>query len=111
MLYSREEPLTPLFAPPPEPAPSQDAPLAAPEREAGLEAKRNAEREAGLEAEQNAEREAGLEAEQNAEREAESFGNKRRSIPGSSPFVPPAAGLMIASAVVRDLLGRAGCGA
>ena len=34
----------------------------------------------------------------------ESFGNKRRGIPGSSPFVPPAAGLILASAVVRDLL-------
>ncbi|MBQ1371788.1 MAG: tRNA threonylcarbamoyladenosine dehydratase [Oscillospiraceae bacterium] len=34
----------------------------------------------------------------------EVFGNRRRSVPGSSPFVPPAAGLMIASAVVRDLL-------
>ena len=34
----------------------------------------------------------------------EAFGNQRRSVPGSSPFVPPAAGLMIASAVVRDLL-------
>ena len=34
----------------------------------------------------------------------EAYGNKRRSIPGSSPFVPPAAGLLIASAVVRDLL-------
>ena len=34
----------------------------------------------------------------------EAFGNKRRGIPGSSPFVPPAAGLILASAVVRDLL-------
>ncbi len=38
----------------------------------------------------------------------ESYGNKRRSIPGSSAFVPPAAGLLIASAVVRDLLKRDG---
>ena len=36
----------------------------------------------------------------------EAYGNKRRSVPGSSPFVPPAAGLIIASAVVRDLLDR-----
>lgn len=36
----------------------------------------------------------------------EAFGNKRRSIPGSSAFVPPAAGLLIASAVVRDLIKR-----
>jgi tRNA A37 threonylcarbamoyladenosine dehydratase len=34
----------------------------------------------------------------------ESYGNKRRSVPGSSAFVPPAAGLIIASVVVRDLL-------
>lgn len=30
----------------------------------------------------------------------------RRNIPGSTPFVPPAAGLIIASEVVRELLGR-----
>ena len=30
----------------------------------------------------------------------------RRSIPSSSPFVPPAAGYLIASVVVRDLLSR-----
>lgn len=30
---------------------------------------------------------------------------KRRQIPGSTSFVPPAAGLAIASAVVRDILG------
>lgn len=30
----------------------------------------------------------------------------KRSVPGSSPFVPPAAGIMIASIVVRDLLGN-----
>ena len=34
----------------------------------------------------------------------ESYGNQRRSVPGSSPFVPPAAGLLIASFVVRKLL-------
>jgi tRNA A37 threonylcarbamoyladenosine dehydratase len=28
----------------------------------------------------------------------------RRSIPGSTAFVPPAAGLMIASEVVKDLI-------
>jgi tRNA A37 threonylcarbamoyladenosine dehydratase len=37
----------------------------------------------------------------------ESYGNKRRSVPASSPFVPPAAGLILASAVVRDLLKKA----
>lgn len=37
----------------------------------------------------------------------EAYGNQRRAVPGSSPFVPPAAGLMIASAVVRELLGIA----
>jgi tRNA A37 threonylcarbamoyladenosine dehydratase len=31
----------------------------------------------------------------------------RRNIPGSSPFVPPAAGLIIAGEVVRDLIGAA----
>ncbi len=31
---------------------------------------------------------------------------ERRALPGSSPFVPPAAGLLIASVVVRDLVGR-----
>ena len=36
----------------------------------------------------------------------EAYGNQRRSIPGSSAFVPPAAGLLIASAVVRDLLNE-----
>lgn len=30
----------------------------------------------------------------------------RRQIPGSTAFVPPAAGMLLASAVVRDLLGR-----
>lgn len=30
----------------------------------------------------------------------------RRQIPGSTAFVPPAAGLLLASAVVRDLVGR-----
>jgi tRNA A37 threonylcarbamoyladenosine dehydratase len=34
----------------------------------------------------------------------EAYGNKRRSVPGSSAFVPPAAGLILASVVVRDLL-------
>ena len=37
----------------------------------------------------------------------EAFGSQRRSIPGSSAFVPAAAGLMLASVVVRDLLGLA----
>ena len=37
----------------------------------------------------------------------EAFGSHRRSIPGSSAFVPAAAGLMLASVVVRDLLGLA----
>ena len=34
----------------------------------------------------------------------EAYGSKRRSVPGSSPFVPPAAGIILASVVVRDLL-------
>ena len=34
----------------------------------------------------------------------EAYGNKRRSIPGSSAFVPSAAGLIMASAMVRELL-------
>lgn len=34
----------------------------------------------------------------------EAYGNDRRSVPGSSAFVPPAAGLILASVVVRDLL-------
>ena len=34
----------------------------------------------------------------------EAYGNNRRSVPGSSPFVPPAAGLIIASAVTRDII-------
>ena len=38
----------------------------------------------------------------------EAYGNQRRSIPGSSAFVPPAAGLLMASAVVRDLLRASG---
>lgn len=35
----------------------------------------------------------------------EAYGNNRRTVPGSSPFVPPAAGLIIGSAVVRELIG------
>ena len=31
--------------------------------------------------------------------------SSRRSLPGSTPFVPPAAGILMASYVVRDLLG------
>ena len=42
--------------------------------------------------------------EQGPDEGPEAYGNKRRSIPGSSAFVPPAAGLLIASALVRDLL-------
>ena len=34
----------------------------------------------------------------------EAYGNQRRSVPASSAFVPPAAGLILASVVVRDLL-------
>ena len=62
VVYSREEPMEPLFQPEPEQndALSPDDP--------------------------------------------EFYGSQRRSVPGSSPFVPPAAGLLIASAVVRDLL-------
>lgn len=59
VVYSKEEPLTPLFSPAPEEAPTHGP---------------------------------------------ESFGNKRRAVPGSSAFVPPVAGLIIASFVVRDLL-------
>ena len=64
VVYSREEPITPLFQPESE----QDASLS-PDDPAF-------------------------------------YGNKRRSVPGSSPFVPPAAGLLIASAVVRDILKK-----
>lgn len=35
-------------------------------------------------------------------------GSSRRSVPGSSAFVPPTAGLMIAGTVVKDLLETAG---
>lgn len=62
VVYSREEPIEPLFQPEPEQAASLS-----PE-------------------------------------DPEAYGNNRRSVPGSSPFVPPAAGLLIASAVVRDIL-------
>jgi tRNA threonylcarbamoyladenosine dehydratase len=34
------------------------------------------------------------------------YGGGRRSVPGSASFVPSAAGLLIASAIVRDLVGR-----
>lgn len=37
--------------------------------------------------------------------EQEQLTNKKRSVPGSTAFVPPAAGLMIAAKVVRDILG------
>ena len=33
-------------------------------------------------------------------------GGVRRNVPGSNAFVPSAAGLLIASAVIRDLAGR-----
>ena len=36
----------------------------------------------------------------------EAYGNKRRSVPASSAFVPPAAGLILASVVVQDLLKK-----
>lgn len=39
--------------------------------------------------------------------EATPSGKPRRSVPGSISFVPPAAGLIAASVVVRDLLNRA----
>lgn len=61
VLYSKEPPLTPLFTPPAEAAPTEGP---------------------------------------------EAYGNQRRAIPGSSPFVPPAAGLLIASDVVRYLLNH-----
>ncbi len=38
--------------------------------------------------------------------ESRAGGSTRRSIPGSTAFVPAAAGLMIAAQVVRDLTGR-----
>lgn len=37
--------------------------------------------------------------------EIEEPGSARRSIPGSTPFVPPAAGLLIAAEVVKTLIG------
>ena len=66
VVYSREEPITPLFQPEPE-----EAPALSPD-------------------------------------DPEAYGNNRRAVPGSSPFVPPAAGLIIASAVVRELIGFRG---
>ena len=36
--------------------------------------------------------------------ESNGAGQPRKAIPGSTSFVPPAAGLLIASAVVRDLV-------
>ena len=59
VVYSKEEPLEPLFQPEKEAAPTEGP---------------------------------------------EAYGNDRRSVPGSSAFVPPAAGLILASVVVRDLL-------
>ena len=59
VVYSKEEPLEPLFQPEREPAPTEGP---------------------------------------------EAYGSDRRSVPGSSAFVPPAAGLILASAVVRDLI-------
>ena len=48
-----------------------------------------------------------LESNQEAEEpeEAEVFGANRRQTPGSTAFVPAAAGLIIAAEVVRDLTG------
>ncbi len=42
------------------------------------------------------------------ENEAAPEGSSRRSIPGSCAFVPPAAGLLIAGEVVRDLIKQKG---
>ncbi len=42
------------------------------------------------------------------ENEAVPEGSSRRSIPGSCAFVPPAAGLLIAGEVVRDLIKQKG---
>ena len=61
VVYSRETPLTPLFFPAPEAAPTEGP---------------------------------------------EAYGNQRRAVPGSCAFVPPAAGLLLASEVVQDLLVR-----
>lgn len=38
------------------------------------------------------------------EKEEEGFGNKKRSTPGSTAFVPSVAGLIIAGEVIRDLI-------
>ena len=80
VVYSREKPSAPLFQPGPEPEPV--APSEAPENTGIAASPKHADPTANPEA----------------------YGNKRRSVPGSSPFVPPAAGLLMASAVVRDLL-------
>lgn len=41
-----------------------------------------------------------------ADPEKDAPGSRRRSIPGSTAFVPATAGLMIASRIIRDLVGR-----
>lgn len=41
------------------------------------------------------------------QKELSEHDKKRRSIPGSTAFVPPAAGLIIASCVVKDIIGGA----
>jgi tRNA A37 threonylcarbamoyladenosine dehydratase len=49
-----------------------------------------------------------LEVENNAEEMAQSreAGSSRRSLPGSTPFVPGVAGLIMAGQVIRDLSGK-----
>jgi tRNA A37 threonylcarbamoyladenosine dehydratase len=42
------------------------------------------------------------------QKELSEHDKKRRSIPGSTAFVPPAAGLIIASCVVRDIIADQG---
>lgn len=41
-----------------------------------------------------------------AEDEDGGINTKRKGTPGSTPFVPPSAGLLIASEVVKDIIGR-----
>jgi tRNA A37 threonylcarbamoyladenosine dehydratase len=49
-----------------------------------------------------------LEVENDAEEMAQSreAGSSRRSLPGSTPFVPGVAGLIMAGQVIRDLAGK-----
>lgn len=113
VLWSREEPRTPLFQPGPESAEPVDCaktakPVEDPESAEPVEGAESAKPVDGgkivkpVEVAETAKPADGAKTAEAAGPEA--YGNKRRSVPGSSPFVPPAAGLLIASAVVRDLL-------